>query len=206
MCIRDRGLLFPMACCSDGGSKSGSPAKGAVKMRKEEGKVSEYKVVLLGDAGVGKSSLSQRYCYDRFSESYSVTIGGAYLNKTVEVRPGQSVRMHFWDTGGEERFRAMAPLYYRDATVAILVYDVTDAKTFKSLEYWIKELDGKVKEDKLILALAGNKADMDPKSVTLEQGRLFATTNRMFFAETSAKTGEGIQELFQQVAEALLKK
>eukprot|EP01017_Pseudomicrothorax_dubius_P020588 TRINITY_DN2240_c0_g1_i2.p1 TRINITY_DN2240_c0_g1~~TRINITY_DN2240_c0_g1_i2.p1 ORF type:complete len:195 (+),score=33.74 TRINITY_DN2240_c0_g1_i2:113-697(+) len=194
-----------MACCSDGGSKAGATGKGAVKIKKDEGKVSEFKVVLLGDAGVGKSSISQRLCHNVFSDSYAVTIGGAYLNKSIDLKSGQTVRLHLWDTGGEERFRAMAPLYYRDASVAILVYDVLDAKSFKSLEYWIKELDNKVKQDKLILALAGNKCDVPEKAVTTEQGKRFAETHNMIFAELSAKTGENIPEFFQQIAEALKK-
>jgi small GTP-binding protein len=193
-----------MSCCgkSDKPSGSGGSGKG-LQIRKDEGKVAEYKVVLLGDAGVGKSSISQRYCYNLFADTYAVTIGGAYLNKTVTLKNGTSVKLHLWDTGGEERFRSMAPLYYRDASAAILVYDVQDAKTFKNLEYWIKELEGKVKQDKLILALAGNKADVEPKAITTQSAKVFAETSRMIFYETSAKTGAGIDELFQQLAESL---
>lgn len=89
-------------------------------------KLVEYKIVLLGDATVGKSSIAQRFCKDVFEEVYEVTIGGAYLQKSLTLKNGKKIKIHLWDTGGAERFKAMAPLYYRDAVGALLVYDVSN--------------------------------------------------------------------------------
>ena len=103
----------------------------------------EVKIVLLGEAGVGKSSLVNRYCKGTFSESYKITIGGAYLKKEIILKNGNSLIFHFWDTGGQERFRSMASLYYKDASAAILCFDVGDKKTLDALTFWIEELKEK---------------------------------------------------------------
>ena len=111
------------------------------KMRKPGAPI-EGKIVLLGESGVGKSSIAQRFCNDRFDEAHDVTIGGAYLQKTVLVPsrvedgkpiPEQQVKLHIWDTGGSEKFRSMISLYYRDAVGAIICYDVTDDRTFAAV-------------------------------------------------------------------------
>lgn len=91
-----------------------------------------------------------------------MTIGGVYHRKEVPLSKGGSITLHLWDTGGEERFRAMAPLYYRDANAAVLVYDVQDPKSLDSLNYWLKELNDKVKSEGMVLCCAGNKCDVEP--------------------------------------------
>ncbi len=182
-----------------------APKEGNVDLKIRKEKLSECKVVFLGDAGVGKSSISQRLCNNIFNPNYEVTIGGAYLQRKMTLKNGVQLKLHLWDTGGEERFKAMAPLYYRDANAAILVYDVTEAKTYKSIDYWLKELDTRVKQDGLVLALVGNKCDVDDKDkkIALSTAKQYAEANKMIFYETSAKSGEGINELFKQVAEEI---
>ena len=101
----------------------------------------EVKIVLLGEAGVGKSSLVNRYCKGTFSESYKITIGGAYLKKEIILKNGNSLIFHFWDPGGQERFRSMASLYYKDASAAILCYDIGNVETLNAIDYWIQELN-----------------------------------------------------------------
>ena len=123
---------------------------------KQKEKLYEIKIVLLGDPAVGKSSLVQRFCSDKFEEKYKTTIGGAYLQKEVKLKNGHILKLHIWDTSGQEKFRAMADLYYKDAVAAILVYDVSNPETLDSLEYWIKELNEKVGEN-IIISIAGNK-------------------------------------------------
>lgn len=196
-----------MSCC--GGSESTPPRKSYLKVKKSttylSDKNSEAKIVFLGDAGVGKSSISQRFVNNKFSEHYEVTIGGAYLQQQLRLRGGKSLRLHLWDTGGEERFKAMTPFYYRDADAAVLVYDVTNIKSFWSLEYWVRELSEKAKREKLVIVLAGNKSDVSEKQVTTEQAQSFADAHSLMFFETSAKTGDGINELFKQLGEEVSK-
>ncbi|CAJ1435766.1 unnamed protein product [Effrenium voratum] len=103
----------------------------------------EAKIVLLGDSGVGKSSLALRFCQGRFNPYHEVTIGAAFLQQIVRLRDGSQLKLHVWDTGGQERFRAMTHLYYRDAAGAVIVYDCTDAHSQASVDYWVQELQNK---------------------------------------------------------------
>lgn len=191
-----------MSCC---GGNDEEKQKKTLKLKKptpvSTGKSTEAKVVFLGDAGVGKSSISQRFVNNKFSDTYDVTIGGAYLQHKLTLKDGSTLKLHLWDTGGEERFRAMTPLYYRDANAAILVYDVTDPNSFKSLDYWIRELDEKVKQDKMVVVVAGNKCDIPERVVSRQQAKTFADTHNVIFFDVSAKTGEGLNELFKQLGE-----
>jgi small GTP-binding protein len=166
----------------------------------------EFKVVLLGEAGVGKSSIAQRFCHNKFSDAYEVTIGGAYLQRMVQLKSGASVKLHLWDTSGEERFRAMAPLYYRDANAVVMVYDVGNVKSFHALDFWTREIESK-RSEKIVVGLVGNKNDLDPtdKMISTQEGRHYAESNRVLFGETSAKLGTGIEEFFYALSEDLYK-
>lgn len=126
--------------------------------------------MLLGDSGVGKSSIAQRYCKDLFSESHDVTIGGAYLQQTVTLQDGTQVKLHIWDTGGSERFRSMVSLYYRDAAAAIICYDLSDDKTFTSVHFWINEMMNNNDREEFVMALAGNKCDIEPAQRKITKG------------------------------------
>ena len=126
-------------------------------------KVNEYeiKICLLGDVNVGKTSIASRFCKNSFNENYINTIGGAYQQQNVVLNNGTKMKLHIWDTSGQDRFRSMTNLYYRDAQVAILTYDVTNEQTLESLNYWLNELNDKVDQDNMLLCLAGNKCDVD---------------------------------------------
>ena len=111
-----------------------------------------------------------------------------------------SIKLHIWDTGGQEQFRSMLNMYYRDADAALICYDVANEQTFKSVFYWIGEMEKNCNNDRsnFVLAMAGNKCDLDDnlKQVSLSQADEAAKENNMIFQETSARTGEGVQELF----------
>jgi small GTP-binding protein len=132
-----------------------------MSVEKDSSKPIEAKIVLLGDQSVGKSSIAQRYCKNQFTGAHVATIGGAYLQQKVILNNGVAIKYHIWDTGGQERFRSMLGMYYRDSAAAILTFDVTYEKTFESLNYWIDELKYKCDQEKLVLCLAGNKCDVD---------------------------------------------
>ena len=170
--------------------------------KKQESKEFEIKICLLGDVNVGKTSIASRFCKDSFTENYMNTIGGAYQQQNIILNNGTKIKLHIWDTSGQDRFRSMTNLYYRDAQVAILTYDVTNEESLEGLNYWLNELNDKVEIDDMILCLVGNKNDVDAskKVVSTSKGKAFAEEHNMIFFETSAKTGAGVKELFQAIA------
>lgn len=164
----------------------------------------EAKVVLLGDSGVGKSSIAQRYCRNSFSDNYDVTIGGAYMQQTVNI-DGVLLKMHLWDTGGSDRFRSLVSMYYRDAIAAIICYDLSNERSFQSVDYWTTEMNQKNNIDNFIIAYAGNKSDLpqDQWMIKPDQVQSFvSSTNKpeIICKNTSAKTGDGVKDLFYEVA------
>ncbi|CAD7925012.1 unnamed protein product [Amoebophrya sp. A120] len=163
----------------------------------------EAKIVLLGDSGVGKSSLALRYCQGRFSPFHEVTIGAAFLQQMIRLPDGQQLKLHIWDTGGQERFRAMAPLYYRDALGALIVYDHNDGASWEAVRYWVDELRNKGPEN-VCLGVVANKADVEPTGeatgTDAEQARAWCTEQGMLFTKASAKTGEGVNTVFATLA------
>ena len=193
--------------CKDSKTKN-SPKEQDLKMRdnkttnNDEEKQYAIKICLLGTVAVGKTSIASRFCKNIFNESYVNTIGGAYQQQTVLLENNVKMKLHVWDTSGDERFKSMTNLYYRDAQVAILTYDVTNADSFQDLNYWLEQLNDKVNKDNMLLFLAGNKCDVDNnmKKVSSKEAKEFAEQNNMFFFETSAKTGAGIKDLFRTIA------
>lgn len=159
----------------------------------------EGKVVLLGDSGVGKSSLSLRFCQGRFPTFHEVTIGAAFLQQVVRLRDGSQIKLHIWDTGGQERFRSMSSLYYRDAAGAILVYDCTDVASFESVKYWYDELKSKGPPN-VVIAVAGNKSDSPKKIVDVAMARKYCEDSGMLFFETSALSGDNVTPMFEAIS------
>ena len=192
--------------CSNSSNNSNNITPGPLKIKKnaEQSSSKEYeiKICLLGDVSVGKTSIASRFCKNSFNENYINTIGGAYQQQNIILNNGVKMKLHIWDTSGQDRFRSMTNLYYRDAQVAILTYDVGKEETLDSLTSRIKELNDKVDLVNMLLCLAGNKNDIDPskKRVPTQKGKEFAEQNNMIFYETSAKTGAGVKELFQAIA------
>ena len=160
------------------------------------------KMAVVGDTGVGKSSVSERFARGRFSDHTETTIGAAFIAGSVE-RPGHKVKFQIWDTAGQERYRALAPLYYRHAHVVLIVYDISSTTSFQSAQRWRATVDTKLARTP-IYVLVGNKADLGGRRlVTRENAQKFAMDQGMLFAEVSAKTGEGVQELFETIADCI---
>ncbi|XP_010555808.1 PREDICTED: ras-related protein RABF1-like isoform X1 [Tarenaya hassleriana] len=155
------------------------------------------KLVLLGDSGVGKSCIVLRFVRGQFDTTSKVTVGASFLSQTIALQDSTTVKFEIWDTAGQERYSALAPLYYRGAGVAVIVYDITSPDSFKKAQYWVKELQKHGSPD-IVMALVGNKADLHEKrEVPVEDGVEFAEKNGMFFIETSAKTADNINQLFE---------
>jgi len=169
-----------------------------------EGDDELFKLVLIGDSGVGKSSLLIRFADDYYSDSYISTIGVDFRIKTVDVGNGTKVTLQIWDTAGQERFRNMTSSYYRDAEGIIIVFDLGDLQSFEHLEQWMREIDNIAPKD-VVKLVVGNKADLlgDDRQVSTEQLQRFAEQYELHYVEVSAKTRSGVESAFIEMAKRL---
>jgi len=163
-------------------------------------KSQQTKLVLLGDTAVGKSSIALRFVRGQFPEHSEATVGAAFLTQMLQVH-GQTVKFDIWDTAGQERYHSLAPMYYRGAQAAVVVYDINNVNTFNRAVSWVRELRQHAPTN-IVIVLAGNKADLaaDHRAVSTDDGRSFAEENGLIFAEVSAKTGMAVTEMFQMIA------
>ncbi|KAM7538275.1 hypothetical protein Aperf_G00000076701 [Anoplocephala perfoliata] len=163
-----------------------------------------YKLVLLGESAVGKSSIALRFVKSQFEEFQEATVGAAYLTQSIVVGdPPVTVKFEIWDTAGQERYHSLAPMYYRGAHAAIVVYDITSQDTFTRATSWVNELREKAPGVKVI-ALAGNKSDRHlERAVAEHDAQKYAQENGLLFKETSAKLATNVMELFKAIAESL---
>jgi len=137
------------------------------------GRLAQFKLVLLGESAVGKSSLVLRFVKGQFHEFQESTIGAAFLTQTV-VLDDTTVKFEIWDTAGQERYHSLAPMYYRGAQAAIVVYDITNADTFARAKSWVRELQKQARAD-IVIALAGNKSDLGSRrTVEYEEANAYA--------------------------------
>lgn len=159
----------------------------------------QFKLVLLGDSAVGKSSLVLRFVKKQFFEYQESTIGAAFLTQTVQLND-ITVKFEIWDTAGQERYHSLAPMYYRGAAAAIVVYDLTNRQSFVRAKSWVKELQRQGNPN-IVIALAGNKLDLaDQRQVDIEEAKSYAEDNGIFLMETSAKSNHNVSEIFKQIA------
>ncbi|KAF9452624.1 ras-domain-containing protein [Macrolepiota fuliginosa MF-IS2] len=198
----------------------------------------QVKLVLLGEAAVGKSSVVLRFVSNEFQPNKEPTIGAAFLTQKCRLED-RILRYEIWDTAGQERFHSLAPMYYRNAQAAVVVYDVTKASSLEKAKSWVKELQRQANPN-IVIALAGNKVDLvqpsasssgsssspdsedeaddatatpgetppsgEPESlrqVPREEAQAYAQEAGLLFFETSAKTGEGIVEIFTEIAKKI---
>jgi Ras-related protein Rab-5C len=162
--------------------------------------VNEVKIVMIGSTTVGKSSIVNRYAREMFDPDTASTVGAVFVSKILTTG-GTSVKLQIWDTGGSERYRAMAPIYYQGADGAVIVYDVTSPLSFSEVVTWLEELRDQVSET-VSIALVGNKSDLtEERAIQTVTAQDFAKQNGLpIFMETSALTGENVVELFTELA------
>ncbi|KPM04278.1 Ras-like protein 5 [Sarcoptes scabiei] len=155
----------------------------------------EFKICLLGDSGVGKSSIVQRFVHNTFTSCNENTIGASFVTKTLFIQ-NEKYKLNIWDTAGQERYKALTPMYYRGANICIIVYDVTLRKSFESVKTWIQELKNYLFE-KCLICVVGNKLDLvDRRAISLNEAKECADSVDAYFMETSAKDSHNINELF----------
>ena len=157
------------------------------------------KVVLLGDSGVGKTCIISRYISGQFDENSASTNGASYASKNVEYPElGKNLMLDIWDTAGQEKYKALTKFFYKDASVAILVYDITSKLSFDNIkDYWYKQIQENG-EKNVVLGIAGNKCDLyEKEEISEEDAKEFAKSIGAVFALTSAKDNNGIDKLFE---------
>mmetsp|Transcript_6486 Transcript_6486/g.27304 ORF Transcript_6486/g.27304 Transcript_6486/m.27304 type:complete len:203 (-) Transcript_6486:135-743(-) len=158
-----------------------------------------FKLLLIGDSGVGKSCLLLRFADDTYTESYISTIGVDFKIRTIELE-GKTIKLQIWDTAGQERFRTITSSYYRGAHGIIVVFDVTDLESFNNVKQWLHEIDRYACQNVKKL-LVGNKCDLASKrAVPTEQAKEFADSLGIQYLETSAKNSTNVEKAFTTMA------
>lgn len=160
-----------------------------------------FKVVLIGNAGVGKTCLVRRFTQGLFPPGQGATIGVDFMIKTVEI-DGEKIKLQIWDTAGQERFRSITQSYYRSAHALILVYDISSQPSFDCLPGWLREIE-QYASCKVLRVLVGNKTDREDRELPTHVGEEFAHTHNMYFIETSAKEADNVEKLFIEIAKEL---
>jgi Ras-related protein Rab-1A len=164
-----------------------------------------FKVLIIGNSGVGKSCLLLRFAEDMFSDNYISTIGVDFKIRKLDLE-GKSIKLQIWDTAGQERFRTITKSYYRGSNGIVVVYDITDRESFDQVQHWMSEIDAHASADVCRL-LVGNKADLnDKRAVKTEEGETIARQFGIPFLETSAKDASHVEEMFVTMAGAMKKK
>ncbi|KAJ9574761.1 hypothetical protein L9F63_008075 [Diploptera punctata] len=164
-----------------------------------------FKVVLLGEGCVGKTSVVLRYVEDKFNDKHISTLQASFLNKKINIG-GKRVNLSIWDTAGQERFHALGPIYYRMSNGAILVYDITDEDSFQKVKNWVKELK-KMLGSEICLIIAGNKIDLEKqRNVSIQDAEEYAKSVGARHFHTSAKLNQGIEEMFLELSQKMIER
>jgi len=154
--------------------------------------VTRHKIIFVGDAGVGKTTLISRIMDNPFSDVYEPSIGVDFMSKSIKYR-GQNIKLQMWDTAGQEKYKGLIPSYVRNSSIVFVVYDVSTKSSFDNVPKWISFIRS---IENTTLVLCGNKTDLEKREVTKEEGEAFAQKESLAFFETSAKTGDGIKQMF----------
>ena len=163
--------------------------------------IESFKVVLVGESGVGKTSIITQFIDQTFQEDQQSTTGGTFSTKSVVCDNGKTLKFEIWDTAGQERYRSLTKMFYKDANAAVLVFDITRKDSFEELQnYWAQQIK-ECSPPQIILAVAANKSDLIGKeAVDEEQSRAFANELGAIYVSTTATTVESINELFIEIA------
>ena len=160
------------------------------------------KYIIVGDSSVGKSNLLSKFAHNKFADSYEATIGVEFDVKNLEINE-KIFRIQIWDTAGQENFKSITKAYYKNCVCAMVVYDITKRQTFDNIQTWLDDVRNESPKNALII-LIGNKIDLyQERQISYDEGNDFAKKNEIMFAETSAKTGEGVDDIFRKSAKEI---
>ncbi|XP_007893039.1 ras-related protein Rab-39B [Callorhinchus milii] len=157
----------------------------------------QFRIIVVGDSTVGKSSLLKRFTDDSFNEVSDPTVGVDFYARLVEVEPGCNIKLQLWDTAGQERFRSITRSYYRNSVGGFLLFDLTNRKSFENITEWLNEINEHVFPNKTIFVLLGHKCDLtDDREVTREEVEKLAEGLGLEYLETSAKDNTNVEKAF----------
>lgn len=159
-----------------------------------------YKGILIGNSGAGKSCLMERFCHDYYRKQHLSTIGIDFSTRVVDIA-NKKIKVQLWDTSGQERFRSITQSYFRGADFGLVVFDLNDKESFQGTDYWYQTF--RKTNPEALLVIVGSKKDLESE-VKIQEIRDFAAKVNCIYAETSAKTGEGVEELFQLIVGQLV--
>ncbi|XP_066494711.1 ras-related protein Rab-39B-like [Tiliqua scincoides] len=164
----------------------------------------QFRIIMLGDSTVGKSSLLKRYAEGVFLESMNQTVGVDFYVHFVEIKPDLHVKLQFWDTAGQERFRSVTRSYYRNSAGGVLVFDLTNRASFENIRKWHQEVMETVKPYHIVFVLIGHKSDLGAeRKVEQKEAEKLASSLEAKYIETSAKTNHKVEEAFQTLTSAI---
>ena len=166
----------------------------------------QFKIILIGDSAVGKTSLINRFMGFEYNENSICTINADFKLKSISIDPSTRAELTVWDTCGQEKFRAMTRQYFKDAHGIVLVFDVNEESSFKGLPLWLKEIKNNCNNSDVSIILVGNKIDLAQRKITKEDGNKFALKNGLMYIETSSKEGINIDTPFENLANDIIKK
>jgi len=165
----------------------------------------QFRLILIGDSTVGKSSLLKYFTDGKFAEVSDPTVGVDFFARLIELKNGPRIKLQLWDTAGQERFRSITKSYYRNSVGALLVYDVCNRASFEHIPHWMTDAKRHIEPHTPVFGLVGCKLDLissgSPREVTLEEAQAFAQKNGIFHIETSAKTGHNVEMAFTAVTQ-----
>ena len=164
-----------------------------------------FKILTIGESGVGKTCILRRFVENKFLKNHLATIGIDFKTKNIEI-DGTPIKLKIWDTAGQERFRNITNQYYKGADGIILVFDVTDQKSFKKIKEWMSQIKANTQADQIGLVLLGNKCDIEPRTISKNDGEELGKELGIEYYETSAMKGDGIAQAFEFLAKNILTK
>ena len=166
----------------------------------------KLKLILIGDSGVGKTSLLSRYMDEPFTANKPCTINADFRIKSLKIDPLTTAQITIWDTCGQEKYRAMTKQYFKDAHGIILMFDVCDKRSFSDLNIWLEEIKKNTPKDDVSIVLCGNKIDLKYRNISFEDANNFAQNNGLLYNETSSKDGINVEVAFENVTKDIIEK
>ena len=163
-----------------------------------------FKILTLGESGVGKTAILRRYVENKFEKHHLATIGIDYQSKTIKIK-NKEIKLKIWDTAGQERYLNLASHLYKGADGIMLVYDITDEYSFSKITDWMEQINSNLSKNEIGIVLIGNKSDIEDRIIDTEKGEEKAKEYGIQYFETSALNGNGINEAFEGLAKQILK-